>query len=76
MLSSAAFTAIFQSIHEARVRYRNVGADSLVNPTVGEVFIAFDLADIAGWGKSIPLYPSYDIEVQCLRNIFDKKYEL
>jgi serine/threonine protein kinase len=64
-------------IHEARVRYRDIGADNLlVNPTVGEVFVIdFDLAEIAGWGNFVPLYPNYDIEVQCLRNTFNKKYE-
>jgi hypothetical protein len=56
---------------------QDIGADNLlVNPTVGEVFVIdFDLAEIAGWGNFVPLYPNYDIEVQCLRNTFNKKYE-
>ncbi|KIM42885.1 hypothetical protein M413DRAFT_125221 [Hebeloma cylindrosporum] len=69
----AAFTAIFKGIHKARVRHQDVRADNLlVNPTTGEVFVIdFDRADIAG-----AFYPNYDIEMQCLQNIFDKKYEL
>ncbi|KIM42906.1 hypothetical protein M413DRAFT_26872 [Hebeloma cylindrosporum] len=68
----AAFTAIFKGIHKARVRHQDVRADNLlVNPTTGEVFVIdFDRADIAG-----AFYPNYDIEMQCLQNIFDKKYE-
>ncbi|KIM42908.1 hypothetical protein M413DRAFT_125547 [Hebeloma cylindrosporum] len=68
----AAFTAIFKSIHEARVRHQDVRADNLlVNPATGEAFVIdFDRAHVAG-----ALYPNYDIEMQCLQNIFDKKYE-
>ncbi|KIM42894.1 hypothetical protein M413DRAFT_125311 [Hebeloma cylindrosporum] len=68
----AAFTAIFKSIHKARVRHQDVRADNLlVNPATGEVLVIdFDRAHVAG-----ALYPNYDIEMQCLQNIFDKKYE-
>ncbi|KIM42892.1 hypothetical protein M413DRAFT_444519 [Hebeloma cylindrosporum] len=68
----AAFTTIFESIHEAHVLHRDVRADNLlVNTTTGEVLVIdFDRADIAG-----PSFRTYDIEMQCLQNIFDKKYE-
>ncbi|KIM42909.1 hypothetical protein M413DRAFT_26874 [Hebeloma cylindrosporum] len=72
----AAFTAIFKSIHEARVRHMDVRADNLLaNPITGEVFVIdFDLAEIAG-STIYSVRPNYDIEMQCLQNIFDKKYE-
>jgi len=76
ILSSTAFTAIFKSIHKARVWHRDVRADNLlVNPITGEVFVIdFEYAEIAG-SRGVSLYPNYNIEMRCLQNIFDKKYE-
>ncbi|KIM42899.1 hypothetical protein M413DRAFT_125364 [Hebeloma cylindrosporum] len=68
----AAFSTIFKSIHGAHVLHQDVRADNLlVDPTTGEVFIIdFDRAEISG-----AFHRNYDIEMRCLQNIFDKKYE-